>query len=105
MFLFQHRLVRIILCHVSLTGRSLFCNRFARVGETVLADWLIYYIQASLFVKDFVKPISKLVRFFVRQLPFLQPRFLGRERIICIRVFLSRAISKLIFFFVSLKIS
>jgi hypothetical protein len=29
--------------------------------ETVLADWLVYYIQAVSFVKVFVGPISKLV--------------------------------------------
>jgi hypothetical protein len=78
---------------VSLTGRSLFCDRFAREGETVLADWLIYYIQVSLSVKDFIRPISKLV---CQTTSFFSLRFLGRKRIICIRRFLSRAFLKLI---------
>jgi hypothetical protein len=77
MFLYQHRLVRINLCHVSLTGRSLFCNRFARVGETVLADWLIYYIQVSLFVKEFFRPISKLVSFLCQTTSFFPTPFFG----------------------------
>jgi hypothetical protein len=39
-------------------------------GETVSADWLTYYIQVSLFVKDFVGPISNFV------LDFCQTTFL-----------------------------
>jgi hypothetical protein len=63
---------------VSLTGRSLVCNRSAGIDEIVLADWLVYYIQVSLFVKVFVGPISKLVLQFLCQttLLFFAP-FLG----------------------------
>ncbi|GEM_PF-5400937 len=63
------------------------------MDETVLRDWLIYYIQAVLFVKVFVRPILKPVcNFFVRQLSCFSLRFLGRERIIFIRRFLSRVL-------------
>ena len=81
MFLFQHRLVRLQnLCLVSLTGRSLVCNRFAGMGEIVLADWLTYYIQVSLSVKGFVRPISKFVlqSFCQTTLLFFTPFFGAR---------------------------
>jgi hypothetical protein len=45
---------------LSLAGRSPFLS-ICLAGETVLADWLIYYIQATLFVKDFARSISKFV--------------------------------------------
>ena len=42
---------------MSLTGRSLVCNRSAGNDEIVSADWLTYYIQVSLSVKGFSKVV------------------------------------------------
>ena len=61
----QHRLARIY--RVGLWRDALYFVIDLPEGETVLADWLVYYMQAGFFVKPIFRPISKLVLLFVRQ--------------------------------------
>lgn len=53
---------------------SLGCKRSVGVDEIVLDDWLVYYIQAAIFVKVFVRLILQpFCNFFVGQLSCLCP--------------------------------
>ena len=56
-------------------------------GETVLADWLIYYIQDSLSVKDFVRPISKFVLFLSDNLDCCPPDFWAESELYAFAIF------------------
>jgi hypothetical protein len=44
---------------------SLIFKRSVGIDEIVLADWLTYYIQTSLFVKVFVRPFCNLLATFL----------------------------------------
>ena len=89
MFLFQHRLVRLAYpCYVSLTGRSLFCNRFACLGRNRFLLTGLPIIFKPLFLSrissdQFRNSFSLLSDIFL----FCRPVFWGESELYSFAVF------------------